>query len=573
MLKSNQAVLLRTCVGGLILSALMAMFLAYRGDFGRAIAAGVEMPQLASAANALNASTPAARALAYDASREPEDYAGVVNREFFVGHLIAKPWRAPDGAAENAQSAAGAIAVAGNVGDVRSASVGAFFVELAATYRAGFDPEALDSVAFESDLDCEGRPDLDLLETSAEYGVACAVSVLRSSGQFEYVERDYIVDLAQQTSGPMVNDPMYALQWPLHPQGVREGFSPGGAGFEEFWRGAEQPGSAAVRVAVIDNGLDFEHPQIAASDNILPGIDAISYPARAGDGNRRDANPVDFGEVCYDDFGMPDYHGTQTAGLIGAAMSNDGLGLAGSAWRVGIVPVRAVGACGGLMSDVAEAIVWASGAQWMVVDQERNSGSAVRWIDEPAQVIHLSASFAAPEGCPRTLQDAITIAVEAGAIIVVPAGNNGGDVSRYAPGNCEDVITVAASDAAGYLAIYSNAGEGVDILAPGGDMGADANGDGRPDGIPVLARSEECFDAFTEEPVDQCEHRLVSGTSYAAGYVTAALALLAAEHPEANRDELISLLLDVARTPRNAEQCPRACGSGLLNLGRAVGAS
>lgn len=575
MVRPSHAQLIRSCVAGLVFAALLGLFVAYRGDFGRAVAADGAGGARVSAVAALNASTPEARAIAYDLPRMPDDNADV-DREFFVGHLIAKPWRAPAGAAQNAQSAAGAITSTRGVGNVRSASVGAFFVELASTYRAGVDPQALDATDFDTGLSCEGRVDQALLASSADYAVACAVDRLRASGQFEYVERDYVVNLARQDAGPPVNDPLYPLQWPLHAQGTRDGESAGGAGFAAFWTDARQPGSRAVRVAVIDNGVDFSHPQIAGSDTLLPGIDAVSHPARAGDGDGRDVDPVDFGEVCFDPFGlsddeMPGYHGTQTVGLIGAALANDAQGLAGAGGRVGVVPVRAVGACGGLMSDVAEAIVWASGAQWMVVDWvEDAQGSAINWIDAPAQVIHVSVSFPAPDGCPRTLQDAISIATQEGAIVVVPAGNNGGDASEYAPGNCEDVITVAAGDAGGRLAFYSNAGEAIDIMAPGGDLGADDNGDGRPDGIPVLARSEDCFDAFTDAPVAQCEHMMVSGTSYAAGYVSAALALLASEYPDASRDELVDLLVNVARTPRTTEQCPRGCGAGLLNLERAA---
>lgn len=573
MLNPSQATLIRTVVGGLILSGIMATFLAYRGDLGAASAAGSDVSARMSPMAALTAARPAARSAHYQLPRDPANTAGAASeREFYVGHVIAKPWRAPAGASANTQSAAGAIAAATTIGRVRSAGLGSIFVELNDTYRAGFDPAALDSVAVDTKLSCDAPIDTARLAASAEYASACAIATLRQSGQFEYVERDFVVDLAQQSAGPPVNDPLFSLQWPLLAQGVRDGASPGGAGFTEFWTRAGQPGSQSVRVAVIDTGIDFTHPQIAASSNIQPGIDAISSPARAGDGDRRDPDPSDFGELCYDDFGMPAYHGTQIAGLIGGAMSNDATGPAGAAWRVGVVPIRAVGACGGLISDVAEAIIWASGAQWMVVDRSLSGDSAVQWIDEPAQIINLSISFPAPDGCPRLLQDAIDIATDQGSVIVAPAGNDGGNAQDFAPGNCNNVVTVAASDAAGRLALYSNAGEGVDILAPGGDLGADENADGRPDGVLVLANAEDCVDMFTDEPVDRCEAMMVSGTSYAAAYVSAALALLSAEYPQANGEDLVSLLVNVARTPRTPEHCPRGCGAGLLNLGRAIDA-
>ena len=68
--------------------------------------------------------------------------------------------------------------------------------------------------------------------------------------------------------------------------------------------------------------------------------------------------------------------------------------------------------------------------------------------------------------------------------VVSAAGNEQRlDTTFIHPGGCENVISVAASDARGQMAPYSNHGDEVDLLAPGGDLSRDDNGDGRPDGI------------------------------------------------------------------------------------------
>src|SRR5690606_4694783 len=91
---------------------------------------------------------------------------------------------------------------------------------------------------------------------------------------------------APETPAPPVGgaptDPLYALQWQYRPRGAGEGQSAGGAGFLSFWEAA-QVGSRAVRVAVLDTGIDLSHPDIAASGNVVSGIDMIVNPERGGD--------------------------------------------------------------------------------------------------------------------------------------------------------------------------------------------------------------------------------------------------------------------------------------------------
>ena len=162
------------------------------------------------------------------------------------------------------------------------------------------------------------------------------------------------------------------------------------------------------------------------------------------------------------------FHGTHVAGTIGAAASNNGAGVAGGAWNVKIVPVRALGKCGGRLSDINDAIRWAAG----LIPAEGEDGGEV-WNDNPADIINLSIGLF--EYCPASLQDAIDSVTDRGAVVVSAAGNARIDTAYYAPGGCDNVISVAAGNALGEITAYSNFGDNVDILAPGGESNGEAN--------------------------------------------------------------------------------------------------
>ena len=215
-----------------------------------------------------------------------------------------------------------------------------------------------------------------------------------------------------------------------------------------------------VNVAVIDSGI-APHGDLAA--NVLTGYDFISDMDSARDGDGRDADPNDEGDwhAAGECVGAPNvdkhssWHGTFIAGVI-AARTNNGKGIAGMAHDAKIVPVRVLGRCGGSVSDIAEAIVWASGGSVAGVPANAN----------PAKVINLGIS--SPGSCSATLQDAIDAAVDNGAVIVVAAGNAGADVANYTPANCDDVVAVAAMAASGNFPGPSNYGDKIDVVAPAG---------------------------------------------------------------------------------------------------------
>lgn len=414
--------------------------------------------------------------------------------------------------------------------------------------------------------ECSGNPTREQLQSDPVLATECVVKVLQETGDYEYVEKDFVftpqiirkpkAGAPPQGVSLLPNDPLFALQWHFMDQGTGAGKSAGGAGFRDFWTRAKVSGSKEVVVAVIDTGVQMNHPDIAGSRNLAPGFDMVSDIMMGNDGDARDADPNDPGDKCdpADATIQDTFHGTHVAGTIGLASTDNAAGVAGGAWNVTIVPVRALGRCGGRLSDINDAIRWAAGAV-----PARDPQGAEVWNRNPADIINLSIGLFEP--CPASMQAAIDDAVAAGAIVVAAAGNARVDTKYFAPGGCRNVISVAASDARGMLTPYSNFGAGVTIMAPGGDLTRDDDGDGRPDGILSTKYSRGCFDpAKPGAKVDQCYYAYENGTSMAAPHVSAALALLKAKFPQAVPSELRSRLV-AASTPRQALQCAGKCSS------------
>lgn len=244
------------------------------------------------------------------------------------------------------------------------------------------------------------------------------------------------------------NDPLYAQQWHY-----KNG--PGGINLEPAW---DITRGAGVVVGVIDTGIT---PHSEFAGQLVPGYDFIGDIDTAVDGDGRDADPNDPGDWHDGEcniFGIAEdssWHGTHVAGTI-AALTDNGAGVAGVAPNAKILPLRALGKCGGFLSDIADAITWGSGG--VVTGLPANAN--------PAEVLNLSLGGGG--ACSVAFQTAIDGAVSRGTTVVVAAGNSGGDASAEQPASCNNVITVSAVGPTGILADYSNFGTVVDVAAPGG---------------------------------------------------------------------------------------------------------
>ncbi len=351
---------------------------------------------------------------------------------------------------------------------------------------------------------------------------------LAADPNVEYVEVDQIM---RATLTP--NDTRFSEQWGF-------GTSNASINVRPAWDKATGTG---VVVAVIDTGIT-NHADLNA--NILPGYDFISDAAMARDGGGRDSNPNDEGDWYGDNecqAGYPgsnsSWHGTHVAGTV-AAVTNNSTGVAGTAFNAKVVPVRVLGKCGGYTSDIADAIVWASGGTVSGVPANAN----------PAEVINMSLGGGG--SCSTTYQNAINGAVGRGTTVVVAAGNSNTNVSSAVPANCPNVIAVAATTSAGARASFSNYGTGIDISAPGQSILSTLN-------------------SGTTTP-GSASYASYNGTSMAAPHVAGVVALMQSVAPSPlSPAQVESIIKSTARPLPGA--CSGGCGAGIIDADAAVTAA
>jgi serine protease len=295
----------------------------------------------------------------------------------------------------------------------------------------------------------------------------------QSMPEVEYAEPDGVV---HAHFAP--NDSLYSLQWHLKTIGA-----------ERMWD--IQKGDPSVAVAVLDTGVAYEDfgPYRKAPDfggtGFLPGYNVFTKDTHANDDN---------------------FHGTHVASIIAEA-TNNGSGAAGIAYQSAIMPVKVLDSDGfGSNSGIAEGVDY--------VVNFRQGGV------NPVRVINLSLGGPTRS---QALQSAIDRAVAAGITVVASAGNDNTSPVDF-PAGFSNVIAVGSVDGRKVKAPYSSFGADLDLMAPGGDLRRDDNGDGRPDGV-----LQQTFDpaSAAQGRYDNFAYYFVVGTSQAAPQVSALAALLA----------------------------------------------
>jgi serine protease len=347
----------------------------------------------------------------------------------------------------------------------------------------------------------------------------------------EYAEPDRVAHPAF-----VPNDTRYNEQWHYF-------HSLGGINLQAAW---DLSTGSGVRVAVLDTGY---RPHADLNANIVGGYDFITDPARANDLGGRDSSALDPGDWTVAGQCSPgssptnsSWHGTHVAGTI-AAVTNNGTGVAGVAFNSRVVPVRVLGRCGGDVSDIADAIVWAAGGAVPGVPANPN----------PARVLNLS--LAGGGGCGPTYQNAIDTARALNSVIVIAAGNDNADAANTAPANCVGVITVAATNLAGSKAGYSNFGATVEIAAPGGEVSPNQN-----QGVLSTLNTGALIPGSDS-------YQFYQGTSMATPHVAGVAALMLALNPSFTPDQVLQVLQATARSfPGTCSQC----GSGIVDAAGAV---
>lgn len=371
------------------------------------------------------------------------------------------------------------------------------------------------------------------LDTLVPVGAAAIYSDILKviDPNIESVEPDVILQPSY-----IPNDLMYSQQRYLHDIA-------GGINAPIAWDSARGTG---INVAVIDTGVT-QHSDLIG--NVLPGYDMISSAVIAGDGDGRDANAYDNGDsTVANQCGTntparnSSWHGTHVAGIV-AATANNAKGVSGVAPSAKIIPVRALGKCGGYMSDISDAITWAAGGSVPGIPVNAN----------PAKVINLS--LGGTSTCSSITQSAINFARSKNAVVLVAAGNGNTLASTQTPANCQGVITVGSVGLTGKKASYSNYGPTVTVSAPGGDT------DGG-----ILST----LNAGTTTPAAE-NYAFYMGTSMATPVTSGVVALMLSAKNTLTPDQITDILKKTTKPFPIA--CSQGCGAGIVNAKQAVDAT
>lgn len=268
--------------------------------------------------------------------------------------------------------------------------------------------------------------------------------------------------LEQQTQP---NDPVYPYQW-----------GPAAVGLTQAWN--VTTGSSAVTIAIIDTGLGY------VSDFSGRVVSPYSVP-----------HHTDAQWAWTDVYG----HGTACAG-IAAAMGNDGIGMAGAAWNVSLMPVHVSDSGAPTTSQVSEAFIYAA--------------------DYGADII--SVSLGSYQNS-QTLASAVSYAVSHGVVIVAAAGNSGTGSGVQYPAAYPGVIAVGATNSNNSRASFSSTGNQLDLVAPGQSVASYA-----------YAGNNQWTMAYWD------------GTSFSAPMVAGVAGLLLSHNPSLTAGQIASILAATA---------------------------
>ena len=351
----------------------------------------------------------------------------------------------------------------------------------------------------------EIRNELGIVEVRALGGIRAEHTLIRDMTvaealerygddlRVEYIEPNYIL-----SSQALPNDPNFPIQWGLHNVGQTGGNPGADIMAAEAWD--VTTGADNVVVAVIDSGIDYNHPDLAA--NVYLNAGEIPDNGVDDDNNGfiddiRGWNFILQNNDPFDDNG----HGSHVSGTIGAVGDN-GLGITGVAWDVKIMALKFLNGAG--LGSTAGAVECINYATLMGVD-----------------VINASWGGGTPSAA---LTDAIEAAAEADIVFVAAAGNGNpgvnNDLQPFIPASLplDNIISVAASDDRDRLWTNSNFGlNSVDLAAPG---------------VSIFSTVPEGGYGF------------LNGTSMAVPHVVGAIALIRGHFPALSAVEAKELLLD-----------------------------
>jgi serine protease len=359
-------------------------------------------------------------------------------------------------------------------------------------------------------------------------------------------------------------------------------------------------GSTGTVIADVDTGVRFDHPDLARAGlggRLLPGYDFVGGDLSskgvtlgtfliANDGDGWDPDPSDPGDwIDTSDQANPlfpaadcpiqdsSWHGTRVMGILGA-LTNNAIGIAGMTWNPYLLPVRALGKCGGYDSDIITGMQWAAGLPVTGVPDN----------PYPADIINLSLGGSG--ACPSDYADVVTTLTDMGVLIVASAGNGSvapATAAVDAPANCAGVLGVAGLRNVGTKVGYSSLGSELGVAAPAGNC---INSSGA-----CLRSIDTTSNTGLTVPADSTYTNEINpnlGTSFSAPIVAGIAALMRAVNANLSPAQLIARIESSALPfpqPAGIPVCPNTdpssgecacpndgseCGAGMVNALLAV---
>jgi len=406
--------------------------------------------------------------------------------------------------------------------------------EILVRFRPNVSRDAIERITSRLNDEVEDRIEavdgLEVIEDEDNESADEVVAQYRALSEVEYAEANSELKLDHEGAGKHVhaNDELFFKQWALFNHGQDGGKS--GADISAMQAWAVTRGSDQVVVAVLDSGVDYTHPDLAANiwtrPEIIKQYEDDDLTSEGAVDDVHGFNVVDDNGDPMDDNG----HGTHCAGIIGAQGGNE-TGIAGVNWTVKIMPLKFMDADGaGTTKDAIEAINY-------VINRKR-AGVNVRVI---------SASWGSTTNS-RALEDLIRKAGQEGILFVAAAGNDhsDNDAKPHYPASYElnNVISVAATDRNDELTSFSNWGAtSVDVAAPG----------------------QQIVSTWLNHGFEEKQ-----GTSMATPFVAGVAALVLSTNPTISIDELRARLLS------SVDAIPSLTGKvasgGRINAAKAVAA-
>ena len=386
-------------------------------------------------------------------------------------------------------------------------------------FRSGSGDNAVNSAMRAVNASAVQRPsyaDFEIMQISPDLDPEVAAAELRLQPDVEYAQPRY-------RNYPMLrpNDPLYDRQWNFP-----------AIDMERAWD--IQPGAGnEITVAVLDTGVAFRTRTLTYRNSTLPcrletggpiypppGTVDVPFAVAPELGEAKFVAPRDF--IWEDDLPFDlDGHGTHVSGTIGQ-LTNNGLGVAGMAYNVRIMPVKVI-------DDAWDCIFNSPG-----IGTDDTVARGIRYaVDNGADIINMSIGRSTG-GPAVAIEDAVRYAVSRGVFVAVAAGNTfdtGNAPSRTAEPapNIGGMMAVAAVGRALERAYYSTTNSYVEIAAPGGDQ----RRDGSTGGVLQQTLNQDLLHTYEDGPArlvppraDSFNYLYFQGTSMATPHVSAFAALL-----------------------------------------------